>query len=555
MLEAARAAAQQLVEESKALLGSSGSTAAMLSASIPAPLILPSGASPGAAAALPVARCTVSYGGSKQPSVQLQSSTGRAPATNLRAGLCSFVHAAEAEGSAASAINTLLATLLAAPVAAAAEAPLVVCGGMQLEADLAAPGCHCHPTALDATLHLGIFAAPDQQPGSSAAAPRVPVAAALFHAPAQGGAASCAWPLMRRDAATADGTTASYTLQSSGGSGPAFLLHQLQSKAVRSSGSAAATRGQAAGLAVYTAQHAAHSPAHLVQAATSPAVAIAGPAGRLSLLAGSQRQPVAAVFGAAQSALRLLQQERQHGGLQLTAATSSASPAGTQHSGSLACAAVAGLLKVAAAEAPAAAPLPLSASWDCLQPKSLSAAAPDAADIFAAAHHQHGAWIMAELREGPPQLPAAPLLPCSPGHVAISGGLGALGLLIATWLSGSCSVSLWGRSVSATWLPTALADAACAVTATQCDAAASADVAAAADTCRVTSVFIHAGALFCSRLLCVCERVWLGSEHVTYGSHLLLPRALQAARFGTPCCPSKQPPACAWLWRPSSVAA
>lgn len=513
MLEASRAAAQQLFDDSKIVSGSN--SVALVSASIPAPLVLPAGSSTtGAAAALPVVRCSIAFGGSAAPMVQLQSrgSSSSAASTNLRAELCSHVQLAAPAGTSQPSSFSRAASQLVFlnTTAAAAPAPLVACGGMAQEAEHAGPGYQCHPAALDATLHLGVFAVPHQQQDSnSPAAPRVPVAAAYFHAPLQGttAASSTAWPLLRCDAATADSTTSSYALLSGGVSGgAAFQLHQLQSRALRSSSSATQKEATsaAASLATYTVQYAAHSAAVCGGrlAGAHAAVSLAGSAGRLALLRHPRIQAAPAVFGAAQKALRRLQQEGSSVSLAaITATAYTAAPAGAQHqhnSSTIAASALQGMLKAAAAEAAATAQLPGYVSRSYLQPTAPVRGAADG-DVFAAPHLEGGSWQLPQLTSGAQQLEAEPLpAELAGSNVAISGGMGALGLLIASWLSAqagsSGSTSLWGRSAAAR-LPTSLVSSGCLITAAQCDAAVASDMSAAADRqCSITA-YIHAGEL------------------------------------------------------------
>lgn len=508
MLEAARAAAQQLADEARTAVGSSGSTASLAAAAIPAPLILPSGSKGGAAgAAYPVVRCSVSFGGVSAPVVQLQSrSSGSsgAPPTNLRAELCCHV-AVTASNASMQHTSSAMRALLSSSMAGTVPVAVASCGGLVLQAEHVAPGYRCHPAALDATLHLGIFAAPDQlQPGSSSsgggpAPPRVPVAAAYFHAPAQGAAASSAgsaWPQMQCETATADATTASYALLSSAGSAAVtFRLAQLQSRAVRGASRSSATAVAAAtSLRSYRVQHAARS---VAAASTVPvaeaAITLSGSQSRLVLLAQH------GVFGAAQAALRLLQQEQQVGSLQHTATSAAGQPGGpagvpqAQHLAALTAAALQGMLKSAAAEGGASASLPQCTSISYLQPAAGRMELPLAADVFAAPHLHQGAWLQPELLRDSSTAADSPAAGPPEGSV-ISGGMGSLGLLVATWLasSGVHSIALWGRS-AASQLPAALIGSDCQVTSAMCDAAAAADVAAASERDRNTAVFIHAG--------------------------------------------------------------
>jgi hypothetical protein len=582
MLEASRAAAQLLIDDSKAGTASTGGVA-LSAASIPAPLILPAGASiTGAAAGIPMVRCTVRFGsGGSLAAVQLQSmssSGGSAPATNLAAHLCSHMHLPVVASSSTCGSNSS-ATLRVSLVSSATTlaSPLTAFGSLLLEQQHAAPGYHCHPAALDATLHLGIFAAPDQQRGSgSPAPPRVPVAACYYHAPAQGSTtASCSWPMMHCDSATADATTASYALL--GGartSSNGFQLQHLQSKAIRSLAAAAGPADSGPRLASYRVQYAVHSvaaPAGSIAAGTrQPVFSLADSVGRLSLRQKHSSSD-ASVFGGAQKALRFLQQQHSKT-LQLTAATGSlhhAAPtaaAGRARSTTILAAALQAMLKSASAEAHAAAALPSSLTYSNLAARP-AGTAPES-DVFAAAHRQHGAWLVPALAEDQQQAAAvatpaisALLQQLSSGSVAISGGMGSLGLVIAAWLAAApeCSsgITLWGRSATAV-LPARLASGSCLVTASQCDAAARSDIGAAANSLRQTTVYIHAGELplllppppaaptcrcMLPPLACLLPVLHSGAPNLLH-----LPSPLQAACCKMPCCPSRELPACVPPW-------
>lgn len=501
MLEAARAAAQQLVDGSKPSVAAGvGGTAALAAASIPAPLILPadSGSSSNAAA-LPLARCTVSFGSQAAPTVRLDSRSNGATGavTNLAAQLSSQARvAAGAAGPAQASPASRQQLLRARPGARLAGA---ACGSMQLAPEYAAPGWHCHPAALDATLHLGVFAAP--QSSSSGAGPKVPVAAAYFAA-ASSGSGSGLQPVMLADSASSSTTVASYALLSSS-SEAAFRLQQLESRAVGRSREAAAAKPE---LVNYSSCLAAHTPVALLSGAspTSAAISLSGSKGRVSLLQQvSQPAVTSAVLGASQKALRLLHSSASAGKLRLAAAAvASQLPAAGGAPGSLfavglAAAAVQGLLKGAVAEAPTAAPLPSCLSRSYLQPAGITAEAPASGDVFAAPHLAHGAWLLPNLGSEQQQQHVAASrsapMPRLGGSILISGGLGSLGLLTASWLAGKehSTVCLLGRSAS-NQLPPALTASGCLVIAKQCDTAATADVAAACAECSTTA-YIHAG--------------------------------------------------------------
>ena len=508
MLEASRAATQQLVNESAFVAGSN--TVVLAGASIPAPLILPTASASGTTAALPVVRCTVTYGSSAAPAVQLQSraAASGAAATHLKASLCSHVllPVAAASRPASSGSRALSALLSPAAGAAAAPAPLVACGGMQLAAEHLGPGYHAHPAALDATLHLGVFAVP----AGSGTAPRVPVAAAYFHAPLQGAHAaggSVAWPLLRCDAATAGSTTASYSLLpcgSTAGASPAFTLDSLQSRALAGAAGTAGPAALAAGLASYRIQYAAHSAAvAAAPAAGRPAaVSLATPSGRLALLQRPGACVRAGVLGASHKALRALQQAAPGSSFHLSAVCGAGHLAAPQHhASSSAAAAMQAMLKAAAAEAPASAALPSSTLRSHLLPATLLAAAAPAGDVFAAPLLEGSVWQLPQLcSDGPETEARLAGTQLAGGGVSVSGGMGALGLLLASWAAAAQGdggsgggITLWGRSASGQLLPASLVAAGCLVTAAMCDAAAAADMAAAADRQRSTAVYVHAG--------------------------------------------------------------
>ncbi len=527
MLEAARAAAQQLVDASNAAAGAD--TAALAAASIPAPLILPAGSgSSGSGAALPLARCTVSFGGAANPAVRLESRSRAAAAavTNLAAQLCSHARftAAHQPAPAGQALRQLLAASLPSEAPAAAA-----CGSIQPQPEHAAPGWHCHPAPLDATLHLGVFATPH---ASSSAAPRVPVGAAFFVAASSrdsNSSGSATWPVMLADSASAHTTVASYTLLSSS-CAAAFSLQQLESRAVGSSRQrqpAAVSAGPH--LTSYSICAAAHNPAAAISAAggSTAALSLSDSTGRLALLPhGSVAASDVAVFGPAQKALALLCSGGSAGSLRLQAVTAHDQPANPtsvparQLAACLAAVAVQGLLKAASAEAPAASALPSFVSSSYLQPAGTTAEEPASADVFAAPLLAHGTWLLSQLLPEQHQrgtVPSGAATHKLGGSITISGGLGSLGLLTASWLAAeqqSSTIRLLGRSASSS-LPQVLTASSCLVTARQCDTAAAADVAAAMCAKRDTTAYIHAGGLlFFSRTLlgCVsrlsCYAVW-----------------------------------------------
>lgn len=509
MFEATAAAAQQLLDGSRAT--SAHEAAALSAASIPAPLILSTGGGSGAGAALPLVRCTVAFGGSAAPAVRLESrsSGSAAPTTSFAAQLCGHYSITAAAGTAQQASQAARQQIAGAIPAAPSR--LAAGGSLLLRPQHAAPGWRCHPAALDATLHLGIFAAPAQQPVSGSAsdgpAPaRVPVAAAYFTAGGSSGISGGMWPVMQCEAAADDATIASYSLPSGSGSA-AFRLQRLQSKAVRGSSEGRQPATAAPQLASYCVQAVANSPTVVASKASGPvpALILAGGSERLPLHQPTQRSSApAATFRAAAAALRLLREGAAADSLRLSAVTAAdqlMAAAGVPESrfaASLAAVSVQGLLKAAAAEAPAAAALPGCTSHSYLQPPAVAAVEPEAADLFAAPHLSRGTWLQHTLLQAEQPNAAAStgnLQLNISGGVAISGGLGSLGQLTATWLAAgqsSGSICLWGRS-AAVELSAALKTSGCLLAARQCDAAAVADVAATADACRGNTTYVHAG--------------------------------------------------------------
>lgn len=535
MLEASRAAAQSLLDDAK-LDSSTGSTAAALCGiSIPAPLPLPAGGSSGSGgSAIPLVRCVVSQGTGPQPTVQLQSlAAGRAAATNIQAAVCCHAQlpVAAAPVPPAARHSVLLQSMAAAALGNAAQpawAPAAACGSMELRGQLASPGFHCHPAAIDAATHFGVFAVPEARTaggviGSHAVQLRVPAGAAFFHAPEQGTAGGACWPVM--SSSDGDGVASSSTLVSFGllhaaasGSGAVCQLYKLQLKPAPgqpAAGVAATAPKAAKSLASYEVDWEVHSTAgKVLSPVTGHAVSLAAQSGSVRLLEsrGSKITTPAAVWAGAQRALRFLQQQPS-GTLRLAAATHDAcgsAPAAASHAGmagAAVAAAVRGLLRCAAAEG-----RELAESLSC---SVLSSAAPPVAspagDVFSSPHLQQGAWLLASLRSSqhPSQLSGTTCTaPVGCGSVTISGGTGALGLLVAAWLTAresdapaaSGSLCLWSRSAMAR-LPAALASSARHVSVVQCDAAAAADVAAACGQQRDSAVFVHAGGVLRDAML------------------------------------------------------
>lgn len=533
MLEAARAAAQCLLDDAK-VDSSMGSTAAALCGiAIPAPLPLPAGGSSGDAA-VPLVRCVVSQGIGALPTVSLQSrATGRAATTSIQAAVCSHVQlpVAAAQTPAAGRHSAVLQRMAAASLVGAAKPALVpaaACGSMELRGQLAAPGFHSHPAAIDAATHFGVFAVPEARTasgaiGSHAVQLRVPAGAAYFHAPEQGTAGGACWPVM--SSSDSAGAASSSTLVSFGllhgagsGNGPACQLHQLQLKSVQAqpvAAVAAAAPKAAASLASYRVDWEAHSAAGEALQRSRSAVSLSGQDRAVRLLGARGSSPAvpAAVWRSTQRALRFLQQQPS-GTLQLEAATQDtcgAAPAAASRggaAGAAVAAAVHGLLRCAAAEGRE---LAGSVTCSALAACGLPATAP-ASDVYTMPRLQQGAWLLANLRSGQQQsLPsgAAVTRPVACGSATVSGGTGALGLLVATWLAaqdsdiaaGADRVCLWARSAAAR-LPAALVDSTRCVTVVQCDAAAAADVAAAAGgQHRDAGVFVHAGGVLRDAML------------------------------------------------------
>lgn len=503
MLEVCRAAAQVMLDEGRA--SSSGSaTAALVAANIPAPLILATLANKGPSGTLPAVRCVVGYADAGAVEVVLISSSsnninsrsGSTTSTHLRASACQLFSspAPVRLGRGGSRILCPWVLLPPPPVVGTAT------GSMDLLPHQAGPGYHCHPCTIDATLHLGLFAA--LQHGSVAAsAPRVPVAAALFTGSQQAcGGHALMW--CDSGAASTASSIASYTLGPAGAGGlPAFTLQDLQSKAVsRSSGAQPQAGPQPQVLPTYAVRWQASAPAVLREVSTawrhSNGLSLSGADGALRLPAlgstGSVRQGL-------QQALRLLQQQPARSSLQLVARESLAVLApGSQPAGcGLLAASVAGMLKAASAET-ADRLQAKSASLDLLMPSSQEPAHWPAGDVFAAPTLLHSTWMVPLLERQQHEV-AAPHLPeqASWGAVTISGGMGTLGLLAASWLCQQSeepiSLCLLGRSAASS-LPSAIRlSATAAVSALQCDAAAAEDIQAAARLCTPVSLYIHAG--------------------------------------------------------------
>lgn len=528
MLEASRAAAHCLLDDAK-LDSSAGSTAsALCGISIPAPLPLPVSGSGGGG--VPPVRCVVSHGNGAWPTLQLQSrSAVGAAATNIQAAVCTHVQLPVGTATApfAACRSTPLRWALAAslvPAAGLALGTVAACGSIDLRGQLAAPGFHSHPAALDAATHFGVFAVPEARTaggsiGSHAVQLRVPAGAAYFHAPRQGAADGARWPTMSSNGG--NGAASGVTVVSCGllqgvDSGASCWLYQLHLKPVQGRpGVTVSAKKAATSLASYSARREAHSVGGEATAAVPGcAVSLSGPGGAVYLMrrAASREAAPAAVWIGAQRALRFLQQQQSSDSLTLVAATpdicgtmpAAASRAGA--AGATVAAAVQGMLRCAAAEGRAMAG---SVTRSTLAASGQPTLAP-AGDVFSAPHLRQGAWLLATLggsqhERAPLRLAAVPSLTC--GGAAISGGTGALGLLVAAWLAAQDSgtaatggqLCLWARS-AAVRLPDALAGSARRVTVVQCDASAAADVAAAAQR-KGAAVFVHAGGVLGDAML------------------------------------------------------
>ncbi|KAL4457258.1 hypothetical protein ABPG75_012123 [Micractinium tetrahymenae] len=560
MLEASRAAAQCLLDDAKLDSSTGSTTAALCGISIPAPLPLPGTASNGSSSssAMPLVRCVVSHGDGGRLALQLQSrAAGRAPATNIQAAVCSHVQlpVTAAEASMSARRSVLLQRLTAASlVAASRPAPVAAaaCGSMDLRGQLAAPGFHFHPAAIDAATHFGVFAVPEARTakgaiGSHAVQLRVPAGAAYFHAPRQGTAGGACWPVMSSsgggEAAASSSPLVSFGLLHGAepGSSAACQLCQLQLKSVSGQPAAAASKA-ATSMASYQVDLDAHSVADQVSSpASGCAVSLSGQSGSVRLLGrcGNQLAVPAAVWSAAQRVLRFLQQHGS-GSLQLASAVQdscSVAPVAACAASTAAAAAVQGLLRCAAAEGRE---LAGSVTTSTLAAGGLTAAAP-ASDVFLVPHLQQRAWLLAQLRSGHQQSQpsTASVQPLSyDGSAAISGGTGALGLLVAAWMAAQDAsraaaagpLCLWARS-AAVRLPAALVSSRRLVSVVQCDAAAAADVAAASHgQQRDTSVFVHAGGVLHDAMLAQQTASRLRAALAPKLSVLQLARAALAAQ-------------------------
>ena len=519
MLEAGRAAAQLLLYESRSS-GGGGSAAALQGAAIPAPLLLPAGAVPGGRpSALPVVRCTVSLGAAgSPPGVQLRSLARQAGGTNhLTATVC-CTPAVDARPGQVGAPTTARAALLSQGRGAATTAAATASACARLDQrQLASSGYFCHPAAVDATLHLGLYAGPWRWASGGAAAPaplRVPVAAAFFLAPAQGACAGVGWPAMLGGAAPHTGSTlASYSLLSgAGGSTDAFRLQQLQSRALGNQPAIdqqqPQPQQQPSGIGPHLTSYAVEWVQQPVAESSTgkqpPAgLVLAVQQGRLALRTAAS-DAAAAVFGGVQAALRLLQQQGAGSPASLAALTvcgvqaDPAAPpaAAVLHGTALLAAAVQGLLRAGAAEAPASAPLPHAHAIHYLE--GAAPGGPPGGDIFAAPVRQLGSWHAPRLvhdEQGAAVSSQQGGLGLVLGSVAISGGMGSLGLLIAGWISVAAPAArliLWGRSAAAL-LPAALVAGPAEVCAMQCDAAAAADFAGVAQMGGPVEAYVHTG--------------------------------------------------------------
>ena len=498
MLEAGRAAAQHLVEDG----GSVDTPAALCGASIPAPLILPSSSQN---AALPDVQCTLSTDGSPNPTVIVQGrSASGPPNTHLSAEVYRCLPAQPMEANVVAHYGTACIRSVLHRASACPPVQAATCGGMLLERQ-AAPGYYCHPTALDATLHLAAVDSLEIQSTTSSA--RVPVGAAAFLAPAQGRCSGTCWPTMACESTSSSATVASYTLCGSGTGGSAFHLEQLQSKALRQASditglAATPTPAQTATyqqtwLATQPVKQSAEVPA----ATAAAALSLSSQGTLVQLLRRSSTRTSANVFDASQRALWCVQRQPVDS-LHLAAVTETGAlhtPVGclaSQLAGVVAAAAVHGLLKAAVLEGPGSSTLPSTTTADSQAPGG-RLVPPAAMDVYAAANARHGVWLLASLRQAvqEQQTPTSSWGLVA-GTITITGGMGALGLTVAGWAAvalPSARLQLSGRSASG-HIPSSLASA-MFVSTVQSDAAVAADMHSAAFGDRNTAVYVHAGEL------------------------------------------------------------
>lgn len=497
MLEAGRAAVQALVAETR----SSGAPAALAAASIPAPLILPT---PGSNGALPAVRIAVMAGGA----IAVESA-GRAGALTANllavAATCQPLSALQAKQG-ASRLQAWLAGFVPQP-----SAHMAATGTLETQAEQVGHGYICHPATIDATLHLGLLTSLSGRENLNItvpAAPHVPVGAVFFAGntiSTSHGAAPIMW--CEPGSVSASVTVASYALLSSGSSGPAFTLQELQSKAV---GGSMVLQHAGVHLASYAIDWQAAEPAQLVASArgahhSATNVLLTNAMGKLSL---SHCYSITGVFVGLQRSLRLLQQ--QHGStieLGPTAGLGAMQqPGGCVMSVSSAALtlAVQGMLKTVAAETNDSVHASCQLS-DPLLPAALRAGlAEHNVNVFGPSHLHHGILMSPQLQQQ-----SGVAAECGAGasdSVTVSGGLGALGILVTGWLlqcdNKPSSITLLGRSTSSE-LPAVLQTGELtAVSSLQCDSASTDDShAALCFHSRRTTLYIHAGGVLRDAML------------------------------------------------------
>eukprot|EP00887_Chlorella_sp_A99_P003362 scaffold26.g3362.t1 len=516
MLEAATAAVQTLLDDSRSSGAAAWAThAGIAGASIPAPLILPTPGSAAPAAALPVVQCSVSYAGAGSAVVALQSSSGARSllTTHLWGEAAYHLPAATAPMPGSHLVGAGHATGCL-PVKAA-PAAVTATGTLRFSPHVAATGYHCHPALTDATLHLSLFAG---QSSNEQGGTKVPAGAAYFAArpsvdvggsePVQHAIMLCA-----PGAVTLTSLEASFWLRGSEAGGASLSLQQLLAKQMRSSAPAPAESD----LAAYAVDWLASSPADMQLGSAGKlvprpnAVALGSAGGRLQLAAGRGGRGSGSVFCGLQSALRLLQQWAGSSTVELAARTfllEEQAPVhqAPEHSSMLAHA-VHGMLKCAEAEA-ADTLTTACAFFDGYAPLEqrlavVGGGGPLASGAVGAPRLSRAAWLVPQLHRQQQSgsasarslsVPAAALR----GSVAISGGLGALGALVAAWLAQHSGqpvrLRLLGRSAAVASVSTiAQGGHAAEVTALQCDAAMAEEMQAAAARCRSTALYIHSG--------------------------------------------------------------
>ncbi len=485
MLEAALSAASLLLEGAN--LGSSTPVSPLLSGvSIPAPLLL-------FARSPMVLECLVTVS-SSAAAVSVQSGgsdSGRAAAVHLRGALVA--------ASDASAVSSLLnvrrpvwSAAVASQAAAHAAAPGLPPGAAaQLDAAQHQPGSgySAHPAVLDASLHLGALlgALPDQaQPGSGGAPVRVPAALSAFHA-ARGATHVECWAAVG-DVLPQPGDAAlsSYWLLNGAGSAAGASMQGLLARPIKAAAPATARTAEAASESrlLYSLQWTAAETAVGSAGSRSKHAALtwrsaAGVMMRVDMRGGSLG---AAALQASAASLAWLQQmlssqggrpagvQLQQSTVDLEGISRNSAVRSSMQSAALAAAGASGLLRTAAQEYP-------GVKWRAYS-RSLLAASSQA-NVLPADADAFGARLAESVLRRPQMLPSAPgpadsVLPSAVPHgsLAITGGLGGIGLLSGLWAAEQhtgLQVHLLGRSghALAVALPV-LARMSC-VTVTRCD--------------------------------------------------------------------------------------